>query len=629
MIPFLGLLFSATLAAAPVNLGPEIPVGDPVFGNAALNQTVASVASNGRDYLVLWNDERGAASSQPALYVGRVDANGHPVEPAGHKIVDGALGKLVWTGTSYALVYSVGGISFEQFLDDDGNPISPPIHLALGGPSYAVGTNGTNILTLDPSGEIFLVDFNGGVFRQHIGHQLNGVSQIAAAPNGNYFFAAIETDCLSPQPCSQRITLEEVEPIAAAVTRHPLTDVNLGTQMNGAASDDGQRMLIAWNDRVADAFSFRYEIVDSTGHVLAGPALLFNSTPFSGISVGWDGHDFLVAAAGKGWRIAPDGQVLDQGPADPEPLFAHSASGVLEARNVVTAVDSDVFIRAAPSFAQLNAAPERSVAMSSRRQQSPRLAASEAGFTAWIEPPTSLLVQPAGGPVTHIADASPSSSYVLPAVAVARGGNGYLIAWEAQVGDKVGFLAKRLSLDGTPIDADPIRFAFDEGFQTDVSISIAFDGTNFLAVWATYFGGVHGVRISLSGKVLDDTPLVLAQPNNHDVFAPRVVWNGKNFVIAWLDVLTCHCLISPAPPPQGRVYAIRAGSDGQPLDSKPIELFNKLVSISSLALATNGENAALVWTGGGCVYAAGLRADGTPAGDAQTLTCRLPLTYPD
>ncbi|HEV2722528.1 MAG TPA: hypothetical protein VG323_21075 [Thermoanaerobaculia bacterium] len=627
MTLFLGLLFSTALAAAPVNLGPEIPVGDPVFGNAALNQTVASVASNGRDYLVLWNDARefNPTTPAPALWVGRVDADGHPLQPTGHKLVDGAVGKLLWTGTSYVAVYSVSGISFEQFLDDDGNPTSPPIHLSLGGPSLAVGTNGNNILTTDPTGEIFLVDFNGGVERQHIGRQIGAVSQIAADPGGNYFFAAIETDCGAPT-CAQHMVVESVDSGTAVVTHHPLTDVNLGTQMNGTASDDGQRMLIAWNDRVADALSIRYEIVDSTGHVLAGPALLVNNTSFYAISVGWDGHDFFVAAAEQGWRISSNGQILDHGPADTEPLFAYSAGGVLEARNVATAIDADVLIRAAPSFAQLNAAPERSVAMSSRWQQRPRLAASEAGFTAWLEPPTSLFVQPAGGTITQIADVSPWSWYFPPTVGVARGGNGYLIAWEAKAGDKLGFLARRLALDGTPVDANPISFAFNEDFQFDGSrtISIAFDGTNFLAVWAAHNGAVHGVRISLSGKVLDDTPLVLAQPNNHDAVTPRVVWNGKNFVIAWLDEIVCHCLISPPPAPQSRAYAIRAGSDGQPLDSQPIPLWDKLTATSSLALATNGQDAAVVWTDGNCVYAAGLRADGTPAGDPRTLTCRAP-----
>lgn len=601
-----------------------MPVGDPVFVNAALGQSLSSVASNGRDYLVLWSDERGLPSGGngglSALWAGRLDATGHPVEPAGHKVVDAAVGKLVWTGTSYALVYSTGGISFLQMLDDNGYPTAPPVHLDLGGPPFAVGTNGNTILTTDFTGEVFLVDFNGGVLRQHIGHQLVVVSPIGATPGGDYFFAAMETDCSN---CAPRIVLEQVDRATAVVTRHPLLDVNLGTRMNAAASDDG-RMLVAWSDPVADANAVRYEIVDSTAHVLAGPSLLPSGAFSYDISVGFDGRDFLVASASQSWRIASNGQVLDRGTADAGALlFAHGASSVLEAHTAVTNGDVDTLVRAAPSFAELRAAPERSVAMSSRRQQEPRLASSAAGFTAWIENATSLMVQPAGGAATHIAEVP---GYFSSALAVAGGGNGYLIAWEGVVADnKLAYFARRLRLDGTPLDAAPISFA-----AGDVSgpISVAFDGSNYLAVWPAFNGAVHGVRIAANGTLLDATPLVLAPANNHAASSPRVVWNGKSFVVAWLDEIFCLCAISPAPPPEVRVLAMRVGRDGKPLDAAPALVWDKTSVLSSLALTTNGDGAALVWTGAGCVWAAALRDDETLAGDARSLTClTLPSVY--
>jgi len=633
MIPLLALLVSSTLAAAPASLGPEIPVGDTAFGNAALGQQLAGVASNGRDYLVLWNDSRSLpfGARRAALYAGRVDAAGHPTDPPGHKLVDDAEGQIVWNGTSYVLIYDVQGISFEQLLDDDGKPLGPPMHLDLGGPSLAIGTNRGNVLTVDASGEVFLAGFDGTVTRQHAGHQLDGVSQIGAAPDGNYFFAATWSECVGP--CAQHMELERVDGTTGVVTHFLRSDVSYGTQISGAATDDG-RLLIAWNDPKADQFSVRYEIVDAAGHVLAGPALLANATPLYAISTGWDGRDFLVAFADQSWRLASNGPVLEHAAADRTPLlFACSAGGVLEARTVSTAADVDVFVRAAPSFAQLAASEQRSVAVSSRLQARPRLAASEAGFVAWFEfsPSPSLMVQPAGGAVTHIADVAPWNAYLPPALGIARGGNSVLVAWEAVVGDKLGFLAKRVALDGTPLDAEPIPFAFNEDFSYydgSRTISIAFDGTNFLAVWPASNGAIHGVRIAQSGKLLDDAPLVLAQPNGHAAVTPRVVWNGKNFVVAWLDEIFCFCLISPAPPPTVRVYVIRAGSDGRPLDSTPIVLWDKQTYFSSLALATNGDDAALVWTGTGCVYAATLRADGTPGGDPQTVTCRpLPNVY--
>jgi hypothetical protein len=617
------LLVSTALAAAPLKLGQETPVGDPAFVNAALTQQAASVASNGRDYLVLWNDARGAAGSQLDLWAGRVDASGHPVEPSGHKVVANAVGKLLWTGTSYVLLYSVGGPSFEQFLDENGYPTSPPIHLDLGGPALAAGTNGSNILSVDISGALFLINFDGSVFRNHVGHPLAGVSDVAALPGGDYFFAAIENDCQTTQGCVQRIALEQADRVTANVTSHALANVSSGTWISGAATDDG-RMLVAWNDP-ADQLSLRYEIVDATGRVLAGPALLPNSRPFNSLSVGFDGRDFVVAVADQSWRIAANGQVLDHGTADAGPLlFAHSASGVLQARTApVNASDTDALIRVAPSFAQLGTAPERSVATSSRRQQEPRLAASAAGFVAWFENNASLMVQPLGGAVTHIADVAPWNSYVPPALAVARGGDGYLVVWQDVVGDQFVFRAKRLALDGTPLDAAPIAFAGAGDVQFDVShaLSIAFDGTNFLVVWPGLSGAVHGARIAQSGTLLDDTPLVIAPADGHLSTTPRVVWTGKDYVVAWLDALFCGCLISPPPPPRIRVLATRVGRDGQPLDIQPTVVWDQSSVASSLALTTNGDGATLVWTGAGCVYVAALRADGTPAREPSALTC--------
>jgi len=622
-IPFLGLLFATAIAAAaPLKLGPEIPVGDATFGNAALSQAAASVASNGRDYLVVWNDARSQPNGarRPALYAGRVDANGNLVEPAGHKLVDNAEGQLVWTGSSYVLVYDVLGISFEQFLDDNGYPTGPPIHLFLGGPSLAVGTNGHNIVAVNSIGDAYLVGFDGSASRQIIGHQIVDVSQIMTTPAGDYVFAADEADCPAA-PCAQHIVLERVDGTTGEVTRNPLMDVSYGTQLSGVATDDG-RLLIVWSDPKNDELSARYEIVDAAGKVLAGPSLLFNTTPFHGISTGWDGREFLVAFAQQSWRLSANGQVVEHGPADPAPLlFAHSASGVLEARTAANGIDSDALVRAAPSFAQLAAAPEHSVAMSSRQQQQPRLAESPVGFAAWFENNASLMVQPIGGAVTHIADANAPDAYFPPALGVARGGSGYLVVWQAD-----GFRAKRLALDGTPLDAEPIPFATADEFQFEVAgkISIAFDGTNFLVVWPALLGGVHGVRISQSGTVLDATPLVIAPRNDHDAARARVVWNGKNYVVAWLDVLSCRCGISPAPPPQVRVFATRLDRDGRPLDAQPAVLSDQTSVITSLALATNGDGAALEWTGAGCVTAAALRADGTPAGEPRALACRTP-----
>ncbi|HUJ14507.1 MAG TPA: hypothetical protein VL284_12030 [Thermoanaerobaculia bacterium] len=51
MLPILVPLFALAL-------GPEIPLGSTRITSAPYNQTLSSVASNGRDFLALWSDQR-------------------------------------------------------------------------------------------------------------------------------------------------------------------------------------------------------------------------------------------------------------------------------------------------------------------------------------------------------------------------------------------------------------------------------------------------------------------------------------------------------------------------------------------------------------------------------------------
>ena len=62
------------------------------------------------------------------------------------------------------------------------------------------------------------------------------------------------------------------------------------------------------------------------------------------------------------------------------------------------------------------------------------------------------------------------------------------------------------------------------------------------------------------------------------------MWTGKNYVVAWIDVQSCGCLISPAPPPRVRVFATRLDRDGRPLDAQPLALTDQTSIVSSLAV---------------------------------------------
>jgi len=148
-------LFS--LALSTIGPGPEVPLGHVALGNAAYNQRLDGIASNGDDYLALWSDER------DALYTGRVDAAGHPITPSGHKLAENAAGRLTWAGDTYLTVYCSGQYCYEQALDRDGIPSGPATRIEAVGSPREIASNGSSVVVLNSVGEYWLLARNGAV----------------------------------------------------------------------------------------------------------------------------------------------------------------------------------------------------------------------------------------------------------------------------------------------------------------------------------------------------------------------------------------------------------------------------------------------------------------------------------
>ncbi|TKC90549.1 hypothetical protein, partial [Polyangium fumosum] len=102
-------------------------------------------------------------------------------------------------------------------------------------------------------------------------------------------------------------------------------------------------------------------------------------------------------------------------------------------------------------------------------------------------------------------------------------------------------LARRVAADGT-LPAPPSRVA--TGVNGQQGPALAFDGTNYLAVWtdtrAGGIGGVYGARITPNGQVLDPdgieiVPAIPSVPGNLGEYryAIRVGFDGTDFIVQW------------------------------------------------------------------------------------------------
>jgi hypothetical protein len=623
------VLLSLSLSLSlPLALGPEVPIGAAQLTNAALNQEVSGVASNGHDYLALWKDERG--TSFHSLYVTRVDTAGHPLVPAGRRIAEASDGRLTWTGSAYLLVYTAGPRLNGQILDDDGNPSGTPTQLDLPGIPTEIASNGDTLLTVDLSGNVWLLAHDGIVIHKSFISTLTDLSPIFRTAGGDYAFVILQ---------GQTIALEVVNPTNGAAQRVNLANTGGSVSHAAAAATGDGRILLTWNDLAGDQRVTHYALVDESGHTLVAPvaidstgADLGNYTSVS-VSAGWDGREFLLTLGPKplrAWRVTSSGQLVDpqavvlaDGPA-PRQRFTTSASGVLTVWEGWNGYDCDADGRTAARFAELAAASTHVLSLSAAPQGTPRLASGATPLAVWRER------RLAGGPVggQEGVELAPASAHAYPAVA-ARGRTSYLTAWlSANRSGAMTVQAKRVSFDGIPVDAEPILLASEgngnylEFSSSAKQPSIAFDGTNFLVIWATLAGDLHGMHVAADGRPLDAQPIAITTPASHigETISPRVVWSGSVYVVAWIDQPYPPAGISPPISFPARISVVRVAADGHVLDSSQMVIWREGAA-GSLAIASSGNGLLAIWNGGSCVWGAALRSDGTPLGAARQLDC--------
>jgi len=90
---------------------------------------------------------------------------------------------------------------------------------------------------------------------------------------------------------------------------------------------------------------------------------------------------------------------------------------------------------------------------------------------------------------------------------------------------------------------------------------LAFDGTNYLAVWsdlrnATTTGyDIYGSRISMGGDVLEADGIAINTASAPIQNFPTVTWNGMNFVVAWAN-------LDPDTPSNSGIYADAVSTEG-------------------------------------------------------------------
>ncbi len=217
-------------------------------------------------------------------------------------------------------------------------------------------------------------------------------------------------------------------------------------------------------------------------------------------------------------------------------------------------------------------------------------------------------------------------------------GSNYLVAWTDTRNGAEAIIAARVSPGGANLDPAGIPIC-TLGLHREYA-SVAFDGTNYLVLWADGRRGdsadIYAARVTRGGSVLDPQGIPLVVGGDHHIF-PTAAFNGANYLLVWddiIDVSMCaiRCVrISP----EGRlldtavtictatsawmpavtangpnwlvawhdwrngdfvgVYAARINADGQLLDSGGFAVGAGNEKQGCVALASNGTDYLAVW----------------------------------
>lgn len=529
----------------------QISISEPRITRAGGSQSNAASATDGRDFLLVWNDSR---SGRDAVYATRVAADGSILDAEGILLSNTNertySAAVAWTGDAYVIAWSgENGCSFRR-LGADGRLIDASSRVFESGACYrprvAAANGAAMIAAVRPyAGVDFVVVESNGVSRRLPSMRAPGLSA----------FACSSRECVvawtrwNDEVAARRIAWDGV-PLDAA-------DVTLALDAADpalAANDD--RFLLAWTEKAASALgSSRLWARELTGEP-------FVVTETNAPSI----HSASVAPSGCGFIVAWNQQAAPPLLGDRRAPSLHNDRIELHAKRIGDEPGEAWTIAAAV------------------QDEHPAISSNGTNHLgAWIEPRTYKIRANVPGVVTTSATTQMQPQLV-------DCGDHVLVVWAEELRGNGNFtvLARRFRLSGDAIDATPIAIASSVYSQTHPAA--AFDGQSYLIAWSENDGtrarsldrngrlAPEVTTLSMRGGgrasvVATDRGFAILHPDNRDTLAVTqlpagtrttlvddtgehaIGWNGSELVALWAHQ---------------RLLARRITPDGIVLDREPI-----------------------------------------------------------
>jgi len=616
-------------------VGPEFAVSDPVAGGRPGYREGPKTASDGTDSLVVWTDHPPEGGQD--VYGARMSGSGELVDLAGIRISsDASEPAVAFDGTNYLVVWlGLGGEVYGarvdpagSVLDRRGIPISHTTPTAFGA-NPAVAFDGTNYLV------VWAGSREGEQGRHIYGARVSPAGTVldpeeivvttetesdespALVYGGGNYLVTWQSDADSNYEVhGARVSPggSVLDPDGIQIATGPLRDGSPTVVFGGA------NYLVAWFVSTGfsdDAYAIYAARVSHDGVVLdpAGIPVAATASIDYGPSAAFDGTNFVVAwthyrsadsdSDVYGARVTTSGAVLDPGgvPLADSARDQYGSSLVFDGMNYLLAwLDTRLGVvevyggRVTPDLTVLD--PDGILASPAVNDQyQPGIAFDGTNYLAawsdgrrggWGHDIYAGRVS-ASGEVLDGGGFLVSTSTLhhgLSAPLVVSGGENYLVAWtdcyHFNESDYCWTRAARVSRTGHVLDPDGIPLPSDAVFPP-ADKAIAFDGTNYLVVWA----GIRAARVSQDGVVVDPDGITIATAPAYGV-SPSVAFDGTNYLVTWEDHREGDA----------DVYAARVRPDGTVLDPGGIPIAPTLGEQQKPKVAFDGNNYLVAWQGG-------------------------------
>jgi hypothetical protein len=588
---------------------PEFGVDNPVYPPIIDAQTAPAITFNGEHFLIVWNDRRNFAMTGVDVYGTRVNVYGGVVDPAGILITSGANTQIAPAvasdGNDFLVVWQDSRFGTPDIMgrrvQADGTTLDPTaLVIYVGGsgqknPSVAFGT--TSYLVVWDDDRTVYADIYGARMTPD-GTLLDGTPILIGAAastqrepcvefDGVRFFVVWEDsrnfgatgdDIYGARVTTDGDVLDTTGIIVANET---------GNQNNPDLVFGTTNYMVAWQDERnggVDVYAARVNtsgnVLDSTG-IAVSVAADVQETP----AVDHNGVMFLVAwtdqrngtpdiyatrVTSSGIVIEPDGFIV----CEAEDIQSFPAMAFDGARHLLVWQDNrdelstDYNIAGTVISPDDTVFPPLGVVLSSQRPANQEEQAAiafdgENYLVVWRDRRYGADVDIHGGRIsgdgfpldlTGISISLSVGAQGFPALAYGDGV--YLVVWEDRRGGGYDIYAARLTPDGTLLDVDGfvISDAADEQRKPDV----AFADGNFLVVWQDQRDGaadIYGAQVDLDGLVLQPAGIPIAAVADGQEL-PAIVSDGAQYFVAWQDRRDANY----------DIYATRVGGDGTVLD---------------------------------------------------------------